>query len=170
MNAAKKDAEVARQTEELNHMTVGQLQVRWAEVWNEPSRSRNKRYLQKRIAWRIQALAYGGLSERALRRAEELVDETLLRVRPPKGFMAAGEAGTTVTTKISPAPPAALVPGTVITREYNGRRLVVMVLDDGFEFEGKRFRSLTAIAKAATGSHWNGRHFFGLGPAKSKKS
>ena len=45
-----------------------------------------------------------------------------------------------------------------------------MVLDDGFEFEGKRYRSLTAVAKAATGSHWNGRHFFGLAPAKSKKS
>jgi hypothetical protein len=165
MNDARKDAEIARQIEELNHMTVGQLQQRWVEVWNEPCRSRNKRFLQKRIAWRIQALAYGGLTERALQRAKELADETLLRIRPPRGFMANGAASRTVTATISPAPPA-LVPGTILTREYH-RRLVVMVLDDGFEFEGRRYGSLTAIAKAVTGSHWNGRHFFGLTSKKS---
>ena len=68
------------------------------------------------------------------------------------------------------APPTELLPGTVLTRDYQGRRLTVMVLEKGFEFEGRRYRSLTAVAKAATGSHWNGRHFFGLGPAKPKRS
>jgi hypothetical protein len=51
----------------------------------------------------------------------------------------------------------------VITRDYKGRKLLVSVLDDGFEFEGRKFRSLSAIAKEVTGSHWNGVHFFGLG-------
>ena len=50
--------------------------------------------------------------------------------------------------------------GTLITRQYKGRTLVVEVLADGFEYEGKRFPSLSAVAKAATGAHWNGFHFF----------
>ena len=167
---AEKDAEVARQIDEVWQMTVGQLQVRWVEVWNEPCRSRNKDFLRKRIAWRIQALAYGGLSERALRRAEELADETLLRVRPPKGFMKPAEPGTTIVQRFAPSGPPSTdpVPGTILSREYQGRRVVVMVLDNGFEFDGARYRSLTAIAQAITGSHWNGHHFFGLRNSKTK--
>ena len=57
---------------------------------------------------------------------------------------------------------AELLPGTVLTRDYKDRRITVTVLDDGFEFEGERFRSLSAVARAVTGSHWNGFHFFGL--------
>lgn len=53
-------------------------------------------------------------------------------------------------------------PGQMLVREYKGRRLVVRVLDSGFEFNGQPYRSLTAIAKAVTGQHWNGRLFFGL--------
>lgn len=166
-NNPAKDAEVARQIEELDHMTVGQLQVRWVEVWNEPCRSRNKVFLRRRIAWRIQALAYGGLSERALRRAEELADETLLRIRPPRGFMAGGGAKATLVRRFAPPAPAVPPPGTVLSREYLGRRVTVMVLDDGFEHAGKRYRSLTGVAKAVTGAHWNGYHFFGLRPAKT---
>ena len=128
---------------------------------------------QKRIAWRIQARAYGGLSKRALRRAAELADLRFLRVRVPRGFKAPDAGGgATHVYPFTPAalPPAELLPGTVLTRGYQGRRLVVMVLDRGFEFEGRRFRSLTAIATAVTGAHWNGRHFFGLRPAKPRAS
>jgi hypothetical protein len=54
------------------------------------------------------------------------------------------------------------MPGTILTREYRGKMIQVMVLDKGFEFEGQAYRSLTAIAEAVTGSHWNGHQFFGI--------
>jgi hypothetical protein len=53
-------------------------------------------------------------------------------------------------------------PGTIVTRQYKGRLLQAKVLRDGFEFEGEVYKSLSAVAKAATGTHWNGYHFFGL--------
>ncbi|MCH7228318.1 DUF2924 domain-containing protein [Haloferula sp. A504] len=169
--SAKKDAEVARQIAELAKMSVAEMQARFLEVWGEPTTNRNRTQLRRRIAWKIQEIAYGGLSQEALKRAEELADIRFLRMRVPRGFKMPDEGGgTTVTKPFTPsAPPAELLPGTVLTREYQGRTLVVMVLDKGFEFEGQRYRSLTAIAQAVTGSHWNGRKFFGLGPAKSRK-
>jgi hypothetical protein len=54
------------------------------------------------------------------------------------------------------------MPGAVLTREYRGRTIAVTVLDEGFECEGTVYRSLTAVAKAVTGSHWNGYLFFGI--------
>jgi len=69
----------------LEQLTVGQLQERYIEVFGEPVRSRHKQYLIRRIAWRFQANAEGGLSERALRRAEELANVADVRVTPPQG-------------------------------------------------------------------------------------
>ena len=171
--SAQKDAEVARRIAELGGMGVGELQARFLEVWGEPTTNRNRTQLRRRIAWKIQEVAYGGLSKKALRRAAELADLRFLRVRVPRGFKAPDAGGgATHVYPFTPAalPPAELLPGTVLTRGYQGRRLVVMVLDRGFEFEGRRFRSLTAIATAVTGAHWNGRHFFGLRPAKPRAS
>jgi len=157
-------ARIARQITELDGLTVIQLQEKWENVWNEPCRSQNKNHLKKRIAWRIQTLAHGGLSLRALERAHELVDETLLRRNAP-ARPAAQPASCGETTVHSFAPAAQsdrLMPGAVLTRDYKGRKLLVTVLEKGFEFEAKVYRSLTAVAKEATGSHWNGRQFFGL--------
>ena len=153
---------IAREVESLADLTVNQLQEKWVEVWNEPCRSRNKDYLRKRIAWRIQALAYGGLSERALRRAAELADETFLNTRmdrvPP---VQAG--GRVIQERIhAPGDSRISTPGAIIVREYKGRKLLVSVLENGFDFEGRIYRSLSAIAKEVTGAHWNGVHFFGL--------
>ena len=157
---------IARQIAELDGLTVSQLQEKWEEVWQEPCRSRNKDNLRKRIAWRIQANAYGGLSQRALERAHELADETLLRVRSPK-TPSGKSGGETITHRFTPAnDPRLPMPGAVITREYRGRKLVVSVLDEGFEFDGQVFKSLSAIATAITGSHWNGMLFFGLKKTK----
>ena len=158
-------AQIARRIAELDDMDVARLQEKWEEVWREPCRSRNKFHLRKRIAWRIQSLAFGGLSQRALERARELADETRLRTREPQMARAADvSAGTGVAIhRFSPsAPPDRLMPGAVLTREYRGRKLLVTVLEKGFEFDGQAYRSLTAVAKAVTGTHWNGRLFFGL--------
>ena len=150
----------------LGRMTAGQLRERYAEVFGEPSRSGNKDFLVNRIAWRLQSLAEGSLSERARRRAEELARDADVRLtlpRPPKGHT--GAPARTVTLA-APAKVTAHdrlpVPGTVLTRAYRGRRVAVKVLPGGFEHEGQVYRSLSAVAKAVTGSHWNGHLFFGL--------
>lgn len=156
----------------LSRMTAGQLRARYQEVFGEPTRSGNRPYLVKRIAWRIQSLAEGGLSERARRRAEELARDADLRTtlpRPPKS----GEGSHTISL---PAPLARSahdrlpVPGAVLTRSYRGRRIEVKVTSGGFEYEGESYRSLSAIAKAVTGTHWNGHLFFGLITSRRKAS
>jgi hypothetical protein len=157
-------ARIVKEVESLSEMTVNQLREKWVAVWGEKCRSRNKDFLRKRIAWKMQANVYGGLSQRALERARELADETLLKIRNPAPMpMARAHGGTIVRRVHAPGDPRIPGPGTVITRDYKGRKLLVSVLNDGFEFEGRKFRSLSAIAKQVTGSHWNGVHFFGLG-------
>jgi hypothetical protein len=151
----------------LGRMTAAQLRDKYLEVFGEPSRSGNRDFLFKRIAWRIQANAEGGLSERARRRPEELARDADLRTTLPRPPKAAG--GQTVTVRITSAQVSAgdaydrlPVAGTVLTRVYRGRRVEVKVLPDGtFEHEGQPFRSLSAVAKAVTGTQWNGHVFFG---------
>ena len=148
----------------LARMTIGQLRIKYQEVFAEPTRSGNRQFLIKRIAWRIQSLTEGTLSERARRRAEELARDADLRTtlpRPPK----TSEGAHTVTLavpSISNAHDRLPVAGTILTRKYRGRQIEVKVLSQGFEYEGQDYRSLSAVAKAVTGSHWNGHLFFGL--------
>ncbi|PTY02763.1 DUF2924 domain-containing protein [Verrucomicrobia bacterium LW23] len=162
-------AAIARQVAELEFLTVNELQRKWEEVWNEPCRSRNKVYLRKRVAWKIQANVYGGISQRALERARELADETLLKIRNPAPFrpmvsvpriVATGPGATA--ESVPPHSTGIPAPGSIITRNYKGRKLLVTVLEKGFEFEGIHYRSLSAVAKAVTGTNWNGRLFFRL--------
>ena len=159
---ADQHAIITREIEKLSDLSVNQLREKWVEVWNEPCRSRNKDYLRKRIAWRIQARAFGGLSERALRRAEELADETLLRILPPRKVAVPKSTGDTINAEFTTANPSIPMPGSVITKNYQGRKLVVTVEEKGFKFKGQIYRSLSAVAKAVTGTHWNGRVFFGF--------
>jgi hypothetical protein len=149
----------------LERMTVGQLQDRYVEVFGEPVRSRHRQYLIRRIAWRLQANAEGGLSERALRRAEELADEADVRTTPPRGAALASPVrlanANAVSVEVS-TDPRLPPPGSQITRKYKGRTIAVTVRADGFEYLGERYRSLSAIAKEITGSHMNGFRFFQL--------
>jgi len=158
--------DVTKELAALFRMTVSQLHDRYAEVFGESARSRHRQYLVRRIAWRIQANAEGGLSERALRRAEELANDADVRVTPPRGALARPARTTPPRPDVVAVPPdfdpRLPRPGTAIVRDYKGRRLLVTVLPDGFEYEGQRYRSLSAIAKAITGSHMNGFRFFGL--------
>src|SRR3954471_11062744 len=120
----------------LGRMTVGQLREKYLEVFGEPSRSGNRDFLFKRLAWRIQSLAEGTLSERARRRADELARDSDLRTtlpRPPKPREGAG-----TTTVTLPAPKSVTahdrlpLPGTVLTRKYRGRQVETKVLPQGF--------------------------------------
>ena len=150
----------------LRQMSVAELRIRWRELYGEESRSRNKAFLFRRLAWRTQELAHGGLSDRARTRLEQLAPDGFVRARTPA--VAPQDAP-------SPAPPRARrdprlpAPGTVIAREYRGRQLRLTVLHDGYELDGNRYGSLTEAARAATGSHWNGRLFFGLTERKRRK-
>jgi len=152
---------MAKEISTLNRLSPAQLRERYAEVFGERSRSGNKQFLVKRIAWRLQANEHGGLSQRALQRAAELSADSHLRLNPPPLPIARASP--------SPAPRSRYIGdgrlpgvGAVITREYRGRTVQVKVVEGGFEFEGGVHRSLSAVAKAICGSHCNGFLFFNL--------
>ena len=149
----------------LGRMTVTQLRAKYLEVFGEPSRSGNRDFLFKRVAWRVQSLAEGGLSERARRRAEELARDADIRTMIPRSPATAAPART-VTRPAPTAHDRLPIPGTVLTRRYRGKQVDVTVLPAGFEHDGQTYRSLSAVAKAVTGSHWNGHLFFGLTTVK----
>lgn len=155
---------VGKEVAALRRMTVEQLRERYAEIFGDETRTGNKAWLVKRIAWRMQAMAEGGLSERARQRAAELANEADIRMSPPKAKPAEMKTSRrTVTSAVRLSGDNRLpLPGTVITREYKGETLQVRVLENGFEYEGEVYRSLSAVAKAITGSHTNGFLFFRL--------
>jgi hypothetical protein len=150
----------------LSRMTVRQLREKYIEVFGEESHAYHKEFLRKRIAWRIQALAKGDLSERARRRAAELANDADLRIRTPRKPVHAGmvqEKTRTTAGRISSSRDDKLPkPGTIIVREYRGRDIMVKVLDNDFEFESRRYKSLSAIAREVTGTKWNKFLFFGI--------
>jgi hypothetical protein len=153
-------ADVGPQVAALELMTVAELRTRYAEVFGETTRAGHRTWLIKRIAWRLQALADGDLSERARRRAAELASDADLRLAPPKNNHPPVERLPALPTDKPDKrlPP----PGSMLVRPYKGRILHVRVLTQGFEFEGTRYPSLSAVAKAVTGSHCNGFLFFRL--------
>ena len=152
---------IERTIEALGRMTVTQLREKYLEVFGEPSRSGNKDFLFKRVAWQVQSVAEGGLSERARRRAEELARDADIRTTIPKHMLAASGGGAVVTKSLKSAGRVA-IPGTVLTRQYQGKLVQVTVLSKGFDYAGTVYKSLSSVAKAVTGTHWNGHLFFGL--------
>ena len=147
---------MAARIAKLAQMSTADLRREWREVIGEEPRSYNRQWMFKRLAWAIQAKEYGGLSARAQARIEELLPYAEMWM--PLGRKAFPQALTASANGHRRLPS----PGTVITKVYKKKTLAVTVLADGFEFDGERYPSLTAIAKAVTGTHWNGWHFFGL--------
>jgi hypothetical protein len=148
----------------LRRLTPRELRARYAELFGEWPGSTNKGWLLKRLAWRLQALAEGDLSERARQRARELACEADLRLFPPQQRTTRSQGLRTVLSSAVPPPDDRLPPpGTVLVRKYKGEALQVKVLPDGFAYQGETYDSLSAVAKAITGSHCNGFLFFRLG-------
>ena len=151
---------VAKELAALEAMTVNELRAKYAQVFGEETRVGNKAWLVKRIIWRLQALAEGDLSERARKRAAELAQDADLRLSPPR------QKQTTLASVQKNGRASALVnghlplPGTILTRWYKGQTLKVQVLRHGFEYDGQVYKSLSAAAKAITGSHTSGFLFF----------
>lgn len=154
----------------MERLDIGELKAKYAAVCGETTNTRNRTWLVRRIAWRLQANALGGLSERAKQRARELANDADLRATAPKNQpKPSSTRQRTVTAPISFASDDRLpVPGSLITREYKGKTLRVKVLAQGSEFEGIVYKSLSAVAKLITGTHCNGFHFFRL--AKEARS
>jgi hypothetical protein len=158
---------VAKELAVLQRMSVSQLRDRYAEVFGEATTTGNRTWLLRRIAWRIQANAEGDLTERALQRAAELARDADLRITAPREKPATvlpmirggTRTGTLPQAKSDDRLPP---PGTVLTRKYKGGTVQVKVLAQGFEYDGEVYGSLSAVAKAVTGSHCNGFLFFGL--------
>jgi Protein of unknown function (DUF2924) len=142
----------------LPQLAIEDLRTRYAEMFGEGTRSGNRAWLIKRLAWRLQALAEGDLSERAKLRAAELANDADLRTTAPREPRPVGRSNARTPKSDHRLPP----PGTVITRQYKGAHLEVLVQREGFTYAGARYPTLSAVAKTITGSHCNGYLFFRL--------
>ena len=133
-------------------MTVGQLKDKYREAFGELSRSNHKQFLFRRVAWRMQANAFGGLSERARRRAMEIANDADLRIRAPKNFLKEDLDETrTIEARVAPTEdPRLPMPGSELVRRYRGKDVVVRVREDGATSNGPpRTANSTAAARGA---------------------
>jgi hypothetical protein len=139
------DKTVLAQIDELNRMPVDQLRKRWTDLMGTDPGRLGRQYLMRRLAYRIQELAYGGLSKEARKQLDAVADG-----RPVKAATARRNARSVLSV------------GTRLLREWHGERYEVVVEADGYRYGGKVYRSLTAAARAITGSHMSGHRFFGI--------
>lgn len=160
--------ETKRKIAEIEKMPAGQMRLEYARIFGEETRSSNRQWMFRRLAWRLQALDEGDLSQRARKRAQELAREQDIRVIPPAGMNMAAPRDSVDSTLEAPdfvknsRDPRLPFPGAVLPRVFKGHRYEVTVLSNGFEFNGKVYRSLSAIAHEITGCNWNGYNFFKL--------
>ena len=127
------------------------LKEQWRQLFESEPPAFNRRYLESRLAYRIQELAYGGLKPETVRRLEKLGEEL---------------DGGRVDVRKRPANDRP-ISGTRLIREYQGVEHCVTVRDDDFEYQGRPYKSLSAIARAITGTQWSGPVFFGLKSSRS---
>ena len=130
----------------LKAMSVKELKAEWQTLFDTPAPNNSRTFLENRLAYRIQELTYGGPDKQTRRLLDLLADEV-------EG---------TLTRKAQIADPRNSVVGTKLIREWDGVAHTVTVLKDGFEWDGKRYKSLSAVARSITGTRWNGYRFFGL--------
>ena len=130
----------------LKTMPMPELRAEWRRLFETEPPQFNRRALENRLAYRIQELAYGGLKPETRKRLEAL------------GDIYDSDDVTTRRIRHDARP----VAGTRLVREYRGTEHTVTVLADGFEWQGRPYRSLSAIARAITGTRWNGLVFFGI--------
>ena len=151
----------------LKKLRIDQLRSEYRQLFDEEHPTKHRDILVRRIAWRLQTLAEGGLSERARARAQELASDADIRVLIPRFSPKDEDKGSRgrSSRRDRRLPPA----GAVLRREYRDRTVEVTVLEDGFEHEGERHDSLSAIATQVTGTRWNGFVFFGLASRGARK-
>jgi hypothetical protein len=166
------DNAVLMEIEKLRRASLASLREKFREVFQEEARTRHREHLFRRIAWRLQALAEGDLTERARKRAKEIAqDADLRKVAPRDVFQVEGKAvQTTPGDRNRRQQDRRLpLPGAMLSRKWKGRTILVEVLANGFRYENRHYTSLSAIAVAVTGTRWNGVAFFGLTGSNAKK-
>ncbi len=150
---------IASQVMALQKMTVFELRVEWEKVFGEPTKQRHRIYLWKRLARKLQEDQLPNLTPAEEAKVTEYRKQ--IRQMPPDQWFPGKQRKQPQPksrTRSNRTPP----PGTIITREYKGRQISLKVLDDGFEYQGQVFRSLSAVAREITGTSWNGFTFFRL--------
>jgi hypothetical protein len=151
---------------DLPRLGAPQLQAVHQEMFGAKHPIANCQYLRRKIAWHLQAAKEGGLPESVRQYAFAIARGAELRVRIAENLSRRQTAiplEQSVTTAVVQTRDARLpMPGSLIVKKYKERTLVVKVLDNGFEYEDRRFTSLSTIAGEITGTRWNGFAFFGL--------
>jgi hypothetical protein len=159
------DKAIVIEVENLRRASVTSLQKRYRELFQQETRSRHREHLFRKIVWRLQALAEGGLSERARTRACEIANDADLRALAPRGFFSVSGQPVEIIScnqgkKIND--PRLPIVGTMLRRSWKGRTILVEVLPKGFRYENRQYPSLSNIAFDITGTRWNGFSFFRL--------
>ncbi|MDD5308686.1 MAG: DUF2924 domain-containing protein [Deltaproteobacteria bacterium] len=153
---SKNAIDIAAQLAELQSLPLRDLHRRYQELFGEPTKSRNKPYLVKKLGHRIQELAEGGLSGKAKKRIAKLSGKVPLAPR-------AGSSRRANKKTRDGRDPRLPESGTVLTRTYkDAEHMVTVLADGGFEYNGQTYSSLSRIAREITGTSWNGWVFFGL--------
>ncbi|WP_245414538.1 DUF2924 domain-containing protein [Aestuariivirga litoralis] len=130
----------------MQKLSVNELKAKWEALFGTPAPNNARAFLELRIGYRIQELTYGGLTRETRRVLDLLADEVEGKI----------------SRKNMVADPRNPVVGTRLVREWDGAEHTVTVLRDGYDWQGRKFRSLSAVAKAITGTNWNGFRFFGM--------
>jgi Protein of unknown function (DUF2924) len=142
-------ADIEAQIVALEALTIGELQTEWSRVYRaQPPTRLSRDLLLRGVAYRVQERAYGGLSLSTKRRLRTLSE----------GFDRREGTGAAPTLKLKP--------GTKLVREWHRQVHTVSVLDNGLEYQGETYQSLTRIARQITGTGWSGPRFFGIGNHK----
>lgn len=155
----------------LRRASIGRLQEMHREIFGEEHPVSNAGHLLRKLAWHLQARKHGGLPESARQRALAIARDSAIRVRIDDNIARRRNQiplDRAATTEVAPNHDARLpFPGSLIKKDFKNQTIVVKVLDKGFEYDGKRFSSLSAIAQEITGTKWNGFLFFGLAKEKT---
>jgi hypothetical protein len=146
------DGSVVSQLTALQRLSVNELKEKWEALLGTPAPNNARAFLELRIGYRIQELTYGGVSRETRRTLDLLADEFEGKVlRKPMAEDARNP-----------------LPGTRLLREWDGIEHTVTVLGNGYDWQGQKYRSLSAVARAITGTNWNGFRFFALQGARRK--
>jgi hypothetical protein len=141
---------VLRQLAALQNMSTEELKEKWRDLYGTEPPEYRSTFFRKRLAYRIQELFYGSLSEKSHKKLLETAKNDPASGITGKGLKKKGNSSWQV------------LPGTRLIREWRGREHEVVATNKGFEYDGRHFRSLSAVAKKITGTKWNGLVFFGL--------
>ena len=155
---------IISQIAELEHISMSELKEKYRFYFNSEPPPFNRQFLVKKLAYHIQEKAYGGISRKIKRNMDEILkDAGFDKYGIPEKVIKKKKVDTEQNIDIS-------IPGTRLVRFWKDEKHEVFILKDGFEYNSKKYRSLSAIAREITGTQWNGLLFFKVRSVKKKKT